>query len=107
MKNDLHIIHSRAGVKYPLAKETINTEDINSLIDWLKTEPRLTMDELTQEFEQKWAEYIGTKYSVFVNSGSSANLLMVYTLKEMGKLKGKVIVPSVGWITTISPLIQF
>ena len=107
MKNDLHIIHSRAGVKYPLAKETINTEDINYLIDWLKTEPRLTKDELTQEFEQKWAEYIGTKYSVFVNSGSSANLLMVYTLKEMGKLKGKVIVPSVGWITTISPLLQF
>jgi len=107
MKNDLHIIHSRAGVKYPLAKETINTEDINYLIDWLKTEPRLTKDELTQEFEQKWAEYIGTKYSVFVNSGSSANLLMVYALKEMGKLKGKVIVPSVGWITTISPLIQF
>ena len=32
---------------------------------------------------------------------------MVYALKELGKLDGKVIVPSVGWVTTISPLIQF
>ncbi len=109
----MHKIHkgdrkySLSGIRFPLAKETINQEDITALIDWLKTNPRLTMAELTRELEQKWAEYIGTKYSVFVNSGSSANLLMVYTLREIGKLKGKVIVPSVGWITTISPLIQF
>ena len=92
---------------FPLAKETINDSDIDALTEWLLTGPRLTKWKLTEEFEQKWAEYIGTKYSVFVNSGSSANLLMAYALKEMGKLKGKVIVPSVGWITTISPLIQF
>ena len=86
----MHKIHksdrkySKYGIKFPLARETINQEDITALIDWLKTNPRLTMSEVTQEFEQKWAEYIGTKYSVFVNSGSSANLLMVYALKEMG-----------------------
>ena len=99
--------HTDIPIKYPLAKETITEVEIQRLIEWLKKYPRLTKGELTVEFEKKWAEYIGTKYSVFVNSGSSANLLMVYTLKEMGKLKGKVIVPSVGWITTISPLIQF
>tara|TARA_Y100000034_G_scaffold92212_1_gene111373 strand:+ start:2401 stop:3594 length:1194 start_codon:yes stop_codon:yes gene_type:complete len=93
--------------RFPLAKETISAKDINSLTKWLLTGPRLTKWKLTEEFEQKWAEYIGTKYSVFVNSGSSANLLMIYALKEMGKLEGKVIVPSVGWITTISPLLQF
>ena len=99
--------HTDIPIKYPLAKETITEVEIQRLIEWLKTNPRLTKGELTVEFEKKWAEYIGTKYSVFVNSGSSANLLMIYTLKEMGKLKGKVIVPSVGWITTISPLLQF
>ena len=101
-------IYTASGIKYPLAKETINKEDINSLIDWLKTEPRLTMAEITKEFEYKWSNYIGTKYSVFVNSGSSANLLMISTLIQSGKLNSKkVIVPSVAWSTTISPIIQF
>jgi len=99
--------HTNIPIKYPLAKETITEVEIQRLIEWLKKYPRLTKGELTVEFEKKWAEYIGTKYSVFVNSGSSANLLMIYALKVMGKLKGKVIVPSVGWVTTISPLIQF
>ncbi len=99
--------HTDIPIKYPLAKETITEVEIQRLIEWLKTNPRLTKGELTVEFEKKWAEYIGTKYSVFVNSGSSANLLMIYALKELGRLNGKVIVPSVGWVTTISPLLQF
>ena len=108
MKNNLHKMHSGFGIKYPLAKETINQDDINALIDWLKTNPRLTMAELTEEFEQKWANYIGTKYAVFTNSGSSANLLMINTLIQSGKLKSKkIIVPAVSWSTTISPIIQF
>ena len=103
-----HKMHSDFGIKYPLAKETINQDDINALIDWLKTNPRLTMAELTRKFEQKWANYIGTKYAVFTNSGSSANLLMISTLIQSGKLNSKkVIVPSVAWSTTISPIIQF
>ena len=64
-------------IKYPLAKETINEEDINALCDWLKSYPRLTKGKLTLEVEDDWAEYIGTDYAVFNNSGSSANLLMV------------------------------
>ena len=101
-------IYTTSGIKYPLAKETINKEDINSLIDWLKTEPRLTMAEITKEFEYKWSNYIGTEYSVFVNSGSSANLLMISTLIQSGKLNSKkIIVPAVAWSTTISPIIQF
>tara|TARA_B100000029_G_scaffold510410_1_gene601817 strand:+ start:6609 stop:7775 length:1167 start_codon:yes stop_codon:yes gene_type:complete len=95
--------------KYPLSGETISKDDIDKLRDWLATYPRLTMGELTKEFENKWANYIGTKRSIFVNSGSSANLLMVYLGIVLGKLKqgDKVIVPSCGWVTTISPVIQF
>jgi CDP-4-dehydro-6-deoxyglucose reductase, E1 len=105
---ELHKMHMEVGIQYPLAKETINQDDINALIEWLKTNPRLTMAKLTKEFEQKWANYIGTKYAVFVNSGSSANLLMVNALIQSRRLKSKkVIVPSVAWSTTISPCIQF
>ena len=73
--------------KYPLASDTIDEGDINSLIDWLRTNPRLTMGDITKQFERKWAEYIGTNYSVYVNSGSSANLLMLYSLLNANKLK--------------------
>lgn len=95
-------------IKYPLAKETINEEDIDALCQWLKTYPRLTKASLTPQFEEAWAKYIGTKYAVFCNSGSSANLLMVYAaiLAKKGLRNNKIVVPSVGWVTTVSPAIQ-
>jgi CDP-6-deoxy-D-xylo-4-hexulose-3-dehydrase len=94
--------------KYPLASDTIDEGDINSLIDWLRTNPRLTMGDVTKKFEKMWSEYIGTEYSVYVNSGSSASLLMVYSLLNANKLKNKrFLVPANGWVTTLSPFIQF
>lgn len=93
---------------YNLAEKIIDTRDINKLISWLKTDPRLTKDQLTLKFERLWAKWIGTKYAIFCNSGSSANLLMAYTVLLSGKLRNKkVIVPSVGWVTTVAPFIQF
>ncbi len=95
-------------IKYPLAKETINEEDVNALCDWLKSYPRLTKGQLTWDVEEAWAKYIGTKYALFNNSGSSANLLMVYAAIAAGRIKNKkIVVPSVGWVTTISPAIHF
>ena len=95
-------------IKYPLAKETINEEDIDALCSWLKSYPRLTKGQLTWDVEEEWAKFIGSKYAVFNNSGSSANLLMIYTAIMCGKIKNKkIVVPSVGWVTTISPAIQF
>jgi len=94
-------------IKYYLAEDTIDKQDISALIDWLKTNPRLTKGPLTPIFEKKWSDWLGRKYSVFCNSGSSANLLMYYALLLSGVLKNKkVIVPSVGWVTTIAPAIQ-
>jgi len=96
------------NIKYPLAKETINNEDIDALREWLGTYPRLTKGELTWKVEEAWADYIGTKHAVFNNSGSSANLLMIYAAIAAGRIKNKKIaVPSVGWVTTIAPAIQF
>lgn len=91
-----------------LVKDTIDNSDINALIDWLKTYPRLTKGPLTLEFERKWANYIGTKYATYVNSGSSANLLALYCLIENGTLNrnDKIIVPAVSWATDLSPVFQ-
>jgi CDP-6-deoxy-D-xylo-4-hexulose-3-dehydrase len=95
------------NIKYPLAKETINDEDIDALCEWLKSYPRLTKGQLTWQVEEDWAGYIGTRYAVFNNSGSSANLLMMATAIEAGRIPNKkIVVPSVGWVTTISPAMQ-
>ena len=93
--------------RIPLVKDTINKEDIDNLIKWLSQNPRLTKGELTPIFEKKWSEWLGVKYSVFLNSGSSANLAMIYSLIISNKLKNKkIIVPSVSWVTTVTPAIQ-
>lgn len=117
--------------KYKLAENIIDENDIAILSQWLGTAsaqrphpvvasintlqpsafslktPQLTKGKVTLEFERQWAKWIGTKYAVFCNSGSSANFLMAYAALLSGKLKNKkVIVPSVGWVTTISPFMQ-
>ena len=90
-----------------LIKDTIDNKDVDNLIEWLKTYPRLTKGAKTLEFEQQFSEWIGTKHSIFVNSGSSANLLMVYALKYLGALtNNKIVVPSLSWATDLAPVIQ-
>ena len=91
-----------------LVKDTISNTEIDDLALWLKTYPQLTKGPKTIEFEELWSKWLGVKYSVFLNSGSSANLAMLYALKISNKLKNnKVIVPCVSWVTTVSPVIQF
>ena len=94
-----------------LADGTNSISELQKLAEWIKTDPRLTIGNFTTEFEKKWSEWQGCNYSVFVNSGSSANLLMYYTLICNGILQSShddiVIVPVVSWATTVSPLIQF
>ena len=95
-------------IRFHLAEDTIDKTDIEELIGWLKTNPRLTKDKVTIQFEEKWNSFLGRNYSIFCNSGSSANLLMFYSLLLSGRPKNrKVVVPSVGWVTSIAPAIQF
>jgi CDP-6-deoxy-D-xylo-4-hexulose-3-dehydrase len=90
-----------------LVKDTINFDDISNLIEWLKTNPRLTKGNLTVKFEKKWSEWLGVKYSVFVNSGSSANLAGIYSLILSERMRNKkIVVPAVSWVTTVTPAIQ-
>lgn len=90
-----------------LVKDTIDNNDIDRLVDWLKTYPRLTKGPVTLELEKKYSKWLGRKYSVFVNSGSSANLLMLSALQQGGYLSNnKVVVPSVAWATDLAPVMQ-
>lgn len=86
-----------------LVSDTIDKDDIKALVEWLSSDetPRLTKGPLTIELERKWANKIGTKYSVFVNSGSSAILLLLSALKD--KIKNNtIIVPALSWATDVS-----
>ncbi len=91
-----------------LVNDTINNADIDYLIDWLKTYPRLTKGPLTVELEKKWSKWLGVDNSIFCNSGSSANLLMLWALVEANRINkdAKVVVPSAAWATDLSPVIQ-
>ena len=90
-----------------LVGDTIGQDDISSLIAWLHTNPRLTKGINTVEFEQEWSHWLGCKYSVFVNSGSSANLAIFYGLILSNRLKNKkVVFPCLSWVTTVAPAIQ-
>lgn len=88
-----------------LVSDTIDRKDIKKLIKWLsqKEIPKLTKGNLTWELEKKWAKKIGSKYSVFVNSGSSSILLTLAALKVSGRLKNnKIVVPALSWATDVS-----
>ncbi len=90
-----------------LAEDTISVEELQDLTSWINTQAQLTKGPLTKEFEKQFAAYIGSRYSVMVNSGSSANLLMAYALLEGNYLKNKkVVVPAISWVTTLSPFMQ-
>ena len=65
----------------------------------------LTQSKNVKKFEQAWSKWLGVKYSVFVNSGSSANLLAISILKILYK-KGEIILPSLTWVSDINSVIQ-
>ena len=91
-----------------LVNDTINEKDIDKLIEWLRTYPRLTKGPLTLEFEKKWSNWLGVDFTIFCNSGSSANLLMLWALIECERINrdAKIVVPSASWSTDLSPVIQ-
>ena len=77
-------------MRYPLMKNNILAEDLEPVINLLKTkDPRLTAGSKVAEFEEAWSKWQGIKYSVFVNSGSSANLLCMAWLKTQFQMVEK------------------
>ena len=75
---------------YKLADSTIDSKDYETLIDFLKKRKYLNQSKVTRAFERNFSNFLGSKKSIFVNSGSSANLLIAQTLLEGKYLKNKV-----------------
>jgi CDP-6-deoxy-D-xylo-4-hexulose-3-dehydrase len=95
----------------PVSGKYLDSSDIASLVEaslngWLTAGP------FTKKFESELAKYVGTRSSLFVNSGSSANLLALTALTSP-KLGDKRLIPgdevitvAMGFPTTINPIIQ-
>ena len=90
----------------PLMSDNIDKEDVNALIDFLSQDqiPKLTNGPKVIEFENKWGEWLGTKYNLMVNSGASANELTMLALNYIHG-NGEIIIPPLTWISDISSVI--
>lgn len=92
---------------HPLMDNNITNSDVNSVILFLKKNKKkiFTQSAKVDEFEKKWSKWLGSRYSIFVNSGSSANLLTLQAIKIIYGT-GEVIVPPLTWISDIASVIQ-
>ena len=91
---------------HPLMHNNFTSNDRRAAIKLLKTKNIiLTQSKNVKKFEQAWSKWLGVQYSVFVNSGSSANLLTISILKILYK-KNEIIVPTLTWVSDINSVIQ-
>jgi CDP-6-deoxy-D-xylo-4-hexulose-3-dehydrase len=94
------------NLNLPLMKNNITRTDLDEVIAYLsQDDPPLTHSKQTLDFEREWSDWLGIKYSVFVNSGASANLLTMAALKEIFG-SGEVIVPPLTWVSDIAAVLQ-
>jgi len=93
---------------WPLMKDCVTAADKQAMIEFITSTSRFTNGPQVKEFEKRWSEWLGCKHSLFVSSGSTANLLLVAAVKEKYNLQAgdKVLVPAMTWVTNISPIIQ-
>ncbi len=105
------MIKTYKDFQYPLIQPRLYKDDIQKGISVLKT-GQITMSKITRSFEKNFAKYIGAKYALMVNSGSSANLLATCAScnperKNKFKRGDEVIIPGICWSTSLWPLVQF
>ncbi len=96
-------------LNHPLMDNNLTKSDMNSVSKLIKKKDIiLTQSKKVKEFEKKWSKWLGVKYSVFVNSGSSANFLTILLLKTLNKNKNKneIIVPTLTWVSDINAVVM-
>ena len=94
---------------HPLMDNNFTSSDILAVKKILqKKNIVLTQSKKVEEFEKKWSQWLGVKYSTFVNSGSSANFISISLLKIINKNKNKneIIVPTLTWVSDINSIIM-
>jgi len=95
--------------KHPLMNNNFTRSDMNEVKKFINRKNIiLTQSKKVKEFEKKWSSWLGVKYSVFVNSGSSANYLTISALKiiNKNKIKNEIIVPTLTWVSDINSVIM-
>jgi len=99
---------SKMGFSWPLMKDNTTLLDRLRLAKFVLTTNRFTNGLKVRQFENTWSEWVGSKYSLYVSSGSTANYLLLAAVKELYNLKDgdKVLVPACTWITNVAPVIQ-
>jgi len=93
------------ALDWPLMENNITGEDLDAVIEFLSGGPVLTQSGNVRAFEKEWSAWLGVKYSVLVNSGSSANLVTMAALRRLAG-RGEVIVPTLTWVSDISSVLQ-
>ena len=85
-----------------------DNEEVQMALEGFLTGKWLSSGEYVYKFEKKFVKRFNTKYGVMVNSGSSANLVMIGAIKKVLKWKDgdEIIVSPVGFPTTIAPIVQ-
>lgn len=93
---------------WKLQEDILTDQDLQNLTNFIGTTKRFTQFTNVASFEKAYAEWQGCKYCVYVNSGSSANLIMIAAASEKydWNADAEVIVPAVTWPTTITPVMQ-
>jgi len=102
-KSKKSVTGQKIGVAYPCFDHKEVNQALDSLLDvWISQGPKV------KQFEKEYAEYIGTKYGLGCNSGSSANLLALTALLQAGVLTpgDEVILPAATFTTVMSPILQ-
>lgn len=98
--------------RFPLATSSWDQKELDALQRVIGSD-RYTMGDEVAEFERQFAAHFGSNHAIMVNSGSSANLLMIaaltYTKNPALKFSpgDEIIVPAVSWPTTYYPLNQY
>ena len=94
-------------INHPLMHNNFLKSDMGAVRKLIKNKDLiLTQSKKVSEFEQKWSKWLGVRYSVFVNSGSSANFLSMLILKSMSLKKKEVIVPTLTWVSDINSVLM-
>ena len=92
--------------KWQLMSNNILLKDKNNLIQFIKKTNKFTNGPKVIEFEKKWSKWLGVKYSTFVNSGASANLISINILKELNNNKKEIILPAFTWSSDVVSVIN-
>jgi CDP-6-deoxy-D-xylo-4-hexulose-3-dehydrase len=96
-----------AALRWPLMRNNIAREDLDAVCDLLRQDdPVLTQSSNVRAFEAEWSRWLGVRHSVFVNSGSSANLLTLAALRELYGPGGEVIVPTLTWVSDVAAVLH-